>query len=82
MVLNGIDPLGPSVVTQKEGSCLILLSPVLLQHLLPLALTEALSLGTPTPLSSFQIIQKCFPSSLSYLHRSKAVFSDFSRDEA
>lgn len=43
MVVNGIDPLGLSLVTQQEGSCLILLSPVLLEHLLPLALTGALS---------------------------------------
>lgn len=43
MVVHGIDPLGPSLVTQEEGSCLILLSPVLLKHLLPLALTGALS---------------------------------------
>lgn len=43
MVLNATDPLGPSLVTQKEGACLILWSPVLLEHLFPLALTEALS---------------------------------------
>lgn len=43
MVVNGIGSLGLSLVTQEEGSCLILLSPVLLKDLLPLALTGALS---------------------------------------
>ena len=43
MLINGIGPLGLSLVTQEEGSCLILLSPVLLEHLLPLALTGALT---------------------------------------
>lgn len=38
IVANGL-----SLITQKEGSCLILLSPILLEHLLPLALTGALS---------------------------------------
>lgn len=56
MVVNGIDPLGFSLVRGKSSPW-ILLSPVFLEHLLPLALTGALSWGSPTLLSPLLIIQ-------------------------
>lgn len=56
MLVNGVGPLGLSLV-RKEGSCLILLSPVLLEHLLSLLGSDRSTyLRSPTCTLSFLII--------------------------